>query len=180
MRLAPPLPASLEKEIRVQKIAAATSVSTNLERPFACHHEGCDKRYIHEYKLNLHLRKEHANDNHAGQAARPGRHADWENYVEEAPRSSGQGKSRAISKPTTLKSAKPARSGMVRVDLNMKVPGVSRPGVRKEVPKKEIHADSEETEEEDDSEGTEDEDMGRATDRGMQYEDDEETEDDME
>lgn len=180
VRLAPPLPAALEKEIRVQKMAAAPSVSTNLERPFACHHEGCDKRYIHEYKLNLHLRKEHANDNNVGQAARSGRHADWENYAEDGHRSSGHGKARAPAKPSTPKNVKPARSAMVRVDLNMKVPGISRPGVRKEVPKKEIHADSEETEEEEDSESTEDEDMGRTTDRGMLYEDDEETEDDME
>ncbi|XP_078172976.1 zinc finger transcription factor YY1-like [Carex rostrata] len=35
------------------------TVSPN--RPFACHHEGCGKAYIHEYKLKLHLRKEHAN-----------------------------------------------------------------------------------------------------------------------
>ncbi|GBG91506.1 hypothetical protein CBR_g52462 [Chara braunii] len=32
------------------------------ERPFGCPFEGCGKRYIHEYKLNLHLRKEHAQD----------------------------------------------------------------------------------------------------------------------
>ncbi|KAJ3683244.1 hypothetical protein LUZ60_013471 [Juncus effusus] len=31
-------------------------------RPFACPYEGCDKAYIHEYKLNLHLRTNHPND----------------------------------------------------------------------------------------------------------------------
>lgn len=30
-------------------------------RPFACPYEGCGKAYIHEYKLKLHLRKEHVN-----------------------------------------------------------------------------------------------------------------------
>jgi transcription factor YY len=80
VKLAPPapLPASLEKEIRNQKSAAAAAAAaaasavavaaesaaaaTNHERPFACHHKGCNKRYIHEYKLNLHLRKEHGSD----------------------------------------------------------------------------------------------------------------------
>lgn len=30
-----------------------------IEKPFACPFDGCDKRYIHEYKLNLHLKNAH-------------------------------------------------------------------------------------------------------------------------
>lgn len=30
-----------------------------VEKPFACPFDGCDKRYIHEYKLNLHLKNAH-------------------------------------------------------------------------------------------------------------------------
>ncbi|KAK9050959.1 hypothetical protein SSX86_027584 [Deinandra increscens subsp. villosa] len=33
--------------------------SASSDRPYACPYEGCDKAYIHEYKLNLHLRREH-------------------------------------------------------------------------------------------------------------------------
>jgi len=31
------------------------------ERPYVCPYDGCAKAYIHEYKLNLHLKKEHPN-----------------------------------------------------------------------------------------------------------------------
>lgn len=38
---------------------ATTYASTSTDRPYTCPYEGCDKAYIHEYKLNLHLRREH-------------------------------------------------------------------------------------------------------------------------
>lgn len=38
---------------------AAAASSSSDRRPYTCPYEGCDKAYIHEYKLNLHLRKEH-------------------------------------------------------------------------------------------------------------------------
>ncbi|CAN6244650.1 unnamed protein product [Urochloa humidicola] len=41
--------------------ASATPPAPSAERPYVCPYEGCDKAYIHEYKLNLHLRKEHPN-----------------------------------------------------------------------------------------------------------------------
>uniref|UniRef100_J3LDQ7 C2H2-type domain-containing protein n=2 Tax=Oryza brachyantha TaxID=4533 RepID=J3LDQ7_ORYBR len=31
------------------------------DRPYVCPYDGCAKAYIHEYKLNLHLKKEHPN-----------------------------------------------------------------------------------------------------------------------
>ncbi|MFS7958718.1 putative transcription factor C2H2 family [Helianthus anomalus] len=42
------------------KVAASSTYATaSSDRPYACPYEGCDKAYIHEYKLNLHLRREH-------------------------------------------------------------------------------------------------------------------------
>lgn len=37
------------------------------ERPYACPYAGCTKSYIHEYKLNLHLRREHPCHNTPGE-----------------------------------------------------------------------------------------------------------------
>ncbi|KVI05634.1 Zinc finger, C2H2 [Cynara cardunculus var. scolymus] len=39
--------------------ATATYATASSDRPYACPYEGCEKAYIHEYKLNLHLRREH-------------------------------------------------------------------------------------------------------------------------
>ncbi|KAG0485193.1 hypothetical protein HPP92_009272 [Vanilla planifolia] len=39
--------------------------SASADRPYVCPYAGCDKAYIHEYKLNLHLRKEHPGHNAA-------------------------------------------------------------------------------------------------------------------
>ncbi|XP_071691020.1 zinc finger transcription factor YY1-like [Rutidosis leptorrhynchoides] len=39
--------------------AAPTYAVPSPDRPYACPYEGCGKAYIHEYKLNLHLRREH-------------------------------------------------------------------------------------------------------------------------
>lgn len=41
------------------KVTATTYATASSDRPYACPYEGCDKAYIHEYKLNLHLRREH-------------------------------------------------------------------------------------------------------------------------
>jgi hypothetical protein len=40
---------------------SATPPAPSAERPYVCPYDGCDKAYIHEYKLNLHLKKEHPN-----------------------------------------------------------------------------------------------------------------------
>ena len=39
--------------------SSATPPAPSADRPYVCPYDGCDKAYIHEYKLNLHLRKEH-------------------------------------------------------------------------------------------------------------------------
>ncbi|KAK9095966.1 hypothetical protein Sjap_021463 [Stephania japonica] len=43
--------------------ASAVYGSASSDRPYACPYEGCGKAYIHEYKLNLHLRREHPGHN---------------------------------------------------------------------------------------------------------------------
>ncbi|CAH8382306.1 unnamed protein product [Eruca vesicaria subsp. sativa] len=50
-----------EKVSRTPRTPAAATVhgSASLERPYTCPYEGCDKAYIHEYKLKLHLKREH-------------------------------------------------------------------------------------------------------------------------
>lgn len=47
-----------EKPVRTPKSTTATGPASS-DRPYACPYEGCEKAYIHEYKLNLHLRREH-------------------------------------------------------------------------------------------------------------------------
>ncbi|KAK9167663.1 hypothetical protein Scep_002854 [Stephania cephalantha] len=51
--------------------ATAVYGSASSDRPYACPYEGCGKAYIHEYKLNLHLRREHPGHN----AEENGKHA---------------------------------------------------------------------------------------------------------
>lgn len=41
--------------------SSATPPAPSAERPYVCPYDGCAKAYIHEYKLNLHLKKEHPN-----------------------------------------------------------------------------------------------------------------------
>ncbi|KAF4359168.1 hypothetical protein CsatB_030866 [Cannabis sativa] len=48
-----------EKPARTPKPSAGVYGSASSDRPYACPYEGCDKAYIHEYKLKLHLRREH-------------------------------------------------------------------------------------------------------------------------
>ncbi|CAL5377912.1 unnamed protein product [Camellia sinensis] len=48
-----------EKVSKTSKPSASAYGSASSDRPYCCPYEGCDKAYIHEYKLNLHLRREH-------------------------------------------------------------------------------------------------------------------------
>lgn len=41
------------------KTPASVYASVSSDRPYVCPYGGCGKAYIHEYKLNLHLKKEH-------------------------------------------------------------------------------------------------------------------------
>ncbi|KAJ0727168.1 putative transcription factor C2H2 family [Helianthus annuus] len=50
----------IEKQPQKSTKALTTSyASASSVRPYACPYEGCEKAYIHEYKLNLHLKREH-------------------------------------------------------------------------------------------------------------------------
>ncbi|CAK9186464.1 unnamed protein product [Ilex paraguariensis] len=51
----PPPP---EKPSKTPKAAAVAHGSASSDRPYACPYDGCEKAYIHEYKLNLHLRRD--------------------------------------------------------------------------------------------------------------------------
>lgn len=44
---------------KAQSMAKTVPGSSSCERPYVCPYEGCRKDYIHEYKLNLHLKREH-------------------------------------------------------------------------------------------------------------------------
>ncbi|KAL3651554.1 hypothetical protein CASFOL_004556 [Castilleja foliolosa] len=48
-----------EKPIKTPKAPTGPSGPVTPDRPYGCPYEGCGKAYIHEYKLNLHLRREH-------------------------------------------------------------------------------------------------------------------------
>ncbi|KAL0917695.1 hypothetical protein M5K25_012775 [Dendrobium thyrsiflorum] len=50
-----------EKPNNAAKAPVLNSASS--DRPYVCPFSGCEKAYIHEYKLNLHLRKEHPGHN---------------------------------------------------------------------------------------------------------------------
>ena len=215
MKLAPPapLPASLEKEIRNQKSAAAAAAaaasavavaaasaaaSTNHERPFACHHKGCDKRYIHEYKLNLHLRKEHANETPV-EARQPQWYGDREDDVDESrvhrdqTKARGTGREKApILKVPTPKATKRKFPNQVSVDVSRKMSGsrnapsrsaMMKPDPRivrqnRQVVKRQLPGESE-TDDEEGQEDMENENIGRRINVRTPFEDDYETEDDM-
>lgn len=50
----------VEKPVKTPKPSSTPAYgSASSDRPYTCPYEGCDKAYIHEYKLNLHLRREH-------------------------------------------------------------------------------------------------------------------------
>ena len=53
----------VDKTHSVLKTPAVVSGSASSDRPYVCPYEGCRKDYIHEYKLNLHLKKEHPGHN---------------------------------------------------------------------------------------------------------------------
>lgn len=48
-----------EKPAKATKPSGGAYGSASSDRPFACPYEGCEKAYIHEYKLKLHLKREH-------------------------------------------------------------------------------------------------------------------------
>ncbi|KAF8404241.1 hypothetical protein HHK36_009123 [Tetracentron sinense] len=167
MKHTPPL----EKPPSTTRPPAVVYGSASSDRPYACPYEGCEKSYIHEYKLNLHLRREHPGHN----PDENGKHApDIDNEMDEASdqdaytRKTGNGKNpkRSKSKPITkMPPAKIAqRKGTSVAPVNLNI-------MKKQWPSEDMH-------EEEDSEETE-EDCENIEDDGWRYgenEDDEETE----
>ncbi|KAF7842776.1 zinc finger transcription factor YY1-like isoform X1 [Senna tora] len=166
-----------EKPTKASKPSGGVYSSASSDRPFACPYEGCEKAYIHEYKLKLHLKREH-----------PG-HSD-ENILENAQvnnadnemddasdqdaygvkRSNGRSQKRSKTKPNL----KLPPSKIARRKASAPSPAASLKAIKKPWPVKE------ETFEEEDSEETEEEDRDNAEDgwryAGNNEEDDEETE----
>ncbi|KAK3140971.1 hypothetical protein QOZ80_5AG0408420 [Eleusine coracana subsp. coracana] len=55
----PPLPLPPPERLQSTMKSSTPTTSSYAERPFVCPYEGCDKAYIHCYKLNLHLKTMH-------------------------------------------------------------------------------------------------------------------------
>jgi hypothetical protein len=152
------------------------------EKPFACPHEGCDKRYIHEYKLNLHLKNAHTaneveEDYHQGRGAAPQEEdeieeeSDQDTYQEVVPKyhevpeaveptqkgrsgtkASGKGKIRVVSRQPA-KPTKRKRANPVPAESNIKPHIKHNSGGRSGITRQELRPEFG-----DDSEETEDED----------------------
>lgn len=164
-----------EKPVKTPKSTPTSyaSASASSERPYACPYQGCEKAYIHEYKLNLHLRREHPG-HFEKENAKSGQ-STAENEMDEASdleayagkRRNDKTQKQSRGKPTLkLPPAKVAqRKGSTSSSANMNV-------MRKQVPVKEDsydEEDSEETEEERDN-------VGEGWRYAEEEEDDEETE----
>ncbi|ERM97852.1 hypothetical protein AMTRI_Chr11g154170 [Amborella trichopoda] len=52
-----------EKPHNTPKTPALVCGSASSDCPYNCPYEGCDKSYIHKYKLNLHLKRKHPGHN---------------------------------------------------------------------------------------------------------------------
>ncbi|XP_057537762.1 zinc finger transcription factor YY1 [Amaranthus tricolor] len=92
----------VEKPVKTPKpVSAAYSASS--DRPYTCPYEGCDKAYIHEYKLNLHLRREHPG-HYAEENAKTTQPNNADNEMDEA-----SDQEAYASKRSTLKNMKQSR-----------------------------------------------------------------------
>lgn len=149
-----------EKITKVSKPSAVAYGSVSSDRPYACPYEGCIKAYIHEYKLKLHLRKEHPGHMSDENAENASPNAD--NEVDEASDQDAYVEKRANGKNRKQSRAKP----------NLKMPpskitqrkGSSPSRAALNVVKKSWQPLKEENYEEEDSEETEEEDRDNAED----------------
>eukprot|EP01018_Ginkgo_biloba_P018732 Gb_22371 [translate_table: standard] len=174
----------VERDIVNPKVPNTAYGSAPSDRPFTCPFEGCDKCYIHEYKLNLHLRREHAGylveeneRNHVSESEDAmDEGSDQDGNVGKAGiiTGSGRGKLRLMSKTSSATNSQRKKLNASTVDLNAKT-NARAPMETKGHGKGDFQEDSEETEE--DHEDTEDDGWGSET--GTENDDDEETEDDM-
>lgn len=146
----------VEKPAKAPKASTGATGPASAERPYACPYEGCEKAYIHEYKLNLHLRREHPGhfpDENAKNAQ-----ANNENEMDEGSDLDAYAGKRSASKSQKQSRPKP-NIKMPAAKVTRKTPSAAAPPanmnvVKKPWPTKEMYEDdSEETEEERDNVG---------------------------
>ncbi|KAJ6706724.1 TRANSCRIPTIONAL REPRESSOR PROTEIN YY [Salix purpurea] len=149
--------------------------SASSDRPYICPYEGCEKDYIHEYKLKLHLRREHPD--HVADENAETANTNADNEMDEASDQDAyggkrvNGKSQKHGRPKPNLKTPPVK---VRHRKGSSPSPVSLHVVKKPWPVKD------DTFEEEDSEETEEEDHENAEDGwryGRNNDDDEETED---
>ncbi|KAG6479608.1 hypothetical protein ZIOFF_063076 [Zingiber officinale] len=164
---------AIEKPHTTPKATATGYSLASVQRPYACPYEGCEKAYIHEYKLNLHFKREHPGhnseeNNKAAAIAEQGMEegSDPEAYVTRGAR----GKNAKRTKPNPTSQLPPAK---VKRKASNVVPPTLPPIKKQQWPSKDVY-------EEEDSEETE-EDRDNVEGDGWRYQevngDDEETED---
>eukprot|EP00257_Ricinus_communis_P021296 XP_015580751.1 zinc finger transcription factor YY1 [Ricinus communis] len=166
----------LEKTAKIRKPSAGVYATPSPDHPYACPYEGCIKAYIHEYKLKLHLRKEHPGHTSDEDAVHASLNAD--NYMNEASDQDVYAEKRVNRKSKKQNRAKPNLKMPPAKLTRRKGSSLSRATtnvVKKPWPVKE------ETYEEEDSEETEDEDRDDNAEDGWRYgenneDDDEDTE----
>lgn len=134
-------------------------------RPYECPYEGCDKAYIHEYKLNLHLKREHPNHTNEEMdaynnkfSATNGSSKRFTTPSPINPITMGEGRGKEKSKPNMTAQTAPAKV----ININQKIsefrsgPRTSLGGGKQVWTGKGVYEEEEEEEEEEDSEETED------------------------
>lgn len=152
----------VERTPSAQKAPAGVHGSASSARPYACPYEGCGKDYIHVYKLNLHLKREHPGHNteENGKHHKPGANPD----VDEASEQDAfigkvaVGKNKR-SRPILVEKTTPSKVRNIQAS-SMAPSNTST--IKKQWPTEEMYEEAgEETEEreeaEDDEEETEDE-----------------------
>ncbi|RDX89461.1 Zinc finger transcription factor YY1 [Mucuna pruriens] len=72
-----------EKQTKPTKPSGGAYGSASSDRPYACPYDGCEKAYIHEYKLRLHLKREHPGELMPDENAEHA-HANADNEMDEA------------------------------------------------------------------------------------------------
>ncbi|KAH7663669.1 beta-beta-alpha zinc fingers domain-containing protein [Dioscorea alata] len=140
------------------KIPASAYGSASSDRPYVCPYEGCGKDYIHEYKLNLHLRREHPGHNSEENGKHTAAAATADHDMDEA-----SDQDAYLAKPTSVKNSKrkpsavqkalPTKVANQRGAMTSTPPTTAAPATKKQWPSQPMYEeeDSEETEEEQDN-----------------------------
>ncbi|KAM0947355.1 putative transcription factor C2H2 family [Dioscorea sansibarensis] len=139
------------------KIPASAYGSASSDRPYVCPYEGCGKDYIHEYKLNLHLRREHPghNSEENGKHAAAGATADHdmdEASDQDAYIAKPTGGKNSKRKPSAVQKVLPTKVANQRGTMTSTPSTTAAPVAKKQWPSQLMYEeDSEETEEEQDN-----------------------------